>query len=42
MLLTIFPFLKDIKSFMIVITLVIIIMSILIVCPMIGAYYSFL
>ena len=35
------PFLKDIKSFMILITLVIIVMSILIFCPMIGAYYSF-
>ena len=41
MLLTIFPFLQNIKSFMIVITLVIIIMSILTICPMIGAYYSF-
>lgn len=41
MLLTIFPFLESIKSFMIIITLVIIIMSILIVCPMIGAYYAF-
>tara|TARA_B100001121_G_C18680971_1_gene618520 strand:- start:396 stop:2354 length:1959 start_codon:yes stop_codon:yes gene_type:complete len=41
MLTNVFPFLKYIKSFMIVITLVIIIMSILIVCPMIGAYYSF-
>ena len=36
-----FPFLKYMKSFMIVITLVIIVMSILIVCPMIGAYYAF-
>ena len=35
------PFLKDIKSFMVLITLVIIVMSILIFCPMIGAYYSF-
>lgn len=41
MLMNIFPFLKYIKSFMIVITLVIIIMSILTICPMIGAYYAF-
>lgn len=41
MLTNVFPFLNYIKSFMVVITLVIIIMSILIVCPMIGAYYSF-
>ena len=41
MLTNIFPFLNYIKSFMVVITLVIIIMSILIICPMIGAYYSF-
>ena len=41
MLLNVFPFLKYIKSFIIVITLVILIMSILIFCPMIGAYYSF-
>ena len=41
MITNIFPFLKYIKSFIIVITLVVIIMSILIICPMIGAYYSF-
>ena len=40
-LIKVFPFLKYMKSFMIVITLVIIVMSILIVCPMIGAYYAF-
>ena len=41
MLTNVFPFLKYIKSFIIVITLVVIIMSILIICPMIGAYYAF-
>ena len=41
MLTDVFPFLKYIKSFIIIITLVVIIMSILIICPMIGAYYSF-
>ena len=41
MITNIFPFLKYIKSFIIVITLVVIIMSILTICPMIGAYYAF-
>jgi len=41
MLTNMFPFLKYIKSFIIIITLVVIILSILTVCPMIGAYASF-
>ena len=36
-----FPFLKYVKSFIIMITLIVLIMGILIICPMIGAYIAF-
>jgi len=39
---TLFPFLGNLKSLIIVLTIIIIILAILIVCPMIGAYYAFL
>lgn len=40
-LLSMFPFLKFFQSFIIVLTLIIFILSILIICPMIGAYCAF-
>ena len=40
-LVSMFPFLKFLQSFIIVLTLIIFILSILIVCPMIGAYCAF-
>jgi hypothetical protein len=41
MLTSLFPFLDKLRSFMIIITIVIIIQSILVICPMIGGLYAF-
>ena len=41
MLTSLFPFLDKLRSFMIIITIVIIIHGILVICPMIGGLYAF-
>ena len=41
MLTSVFPFLNKLRSFMIIIAIVIIIQSILVICPMIGGLYAF-